>query len=88
MAKRNLTQDEVIYLANFLMTEAVPGFIPPRELSFSRKRAARAGLVRKKILEPKARGPAWRMGSDSLTEEGANIALEALRATMEKLHTE
>ena len=83
--KRKLTQDEVIYLANFLMAEAVPGFVPPRGLSEHRKRVARDGLVRKHILEWKAKGPSWVAGSDTLTEEGADVALAALVATMDEL---
>jgi hypothetical protein len=84
--KRKLTQDEVIYLANFLMAEAVPGFVSPRGLSEHRKRVARDGLVRKRILESKAKGPPWMAGSDILTEEGANVALAALVATTEELN--
>jgi hypothetical protein len=83
--KWKLTQDEVIYLANFLMAEAVPGFVPPRGLSERRKRVAREGLVRKHILEWKANGLPWLAGSDILTEEGADVALSALVATMEDL---
>jgi hypothetical protein len=80
--KPKLTQDEVIYLANFLMVEAVPGFVPPRGLPEDRKRAAREGLVRKGILERRAKGEPWVAGSDSLTEEGADVALSALEATI------
>jgi hypothetical protein len=83
--KQKLTQDEVIYLANFLMVEAVPGFVPPRGLPERRRRVARDGLVRKHILESTAKGLAWVAGSDSLTEEGASVALEALVATMDVL---
>jgi hypothetical protein len=83
--KRKLTQDEVIYLANFLMVEAVPGFVPPRALTERRRHFAREGLVRKHILESTANGPPWIAGSDILTEEGADVALAALVATMEDL---
>jgi len=76
MKKKKLTQDEVVYLANFLMIEAVPGFVPPRGLPERRRRAARDGLVRKHILESTA---------ESLTAEGADVALAALVATMEDL---
>jgi hypothetical protein len=84
--KRKLTQDEVIYLANFLMVEAVPGFVPPRDLPRHRKRVARDGLVRKQILESIAKGPPWEAGSDILTEKGADVALAALVATMDELN--
>jgi len=84
--KKRLMQDEVIYLANFLMVEAVPGFVPPRGLPEHRKRVAREGLVGKRILESKAKGPPWVAGSDILTEEGADVALAALVATMEELN--
>lgn len=83
--KQKLTQDEVIYLANFLMVEAVPGFVPPRGLPERRRRVARDGLVRKRILEPTAKGLPWAAGSDCLTEEGADVALTALVATMDEL---
>ena len=53
--KAKLTQDEVIYLANFLVVEAVPGFVPPRGLPEHRRQDARDGLVKKRILEPAAR---------------------------------
>jgi hypothetical protein len=85
MKKQKLTQDEVIYLANFLMVEAVPGFSPPRGLPERRRRDARDGLVRKCVLEPTAKGLPWVAGSDSLTEEGADVALAALVATMDEL---
>ncbi len=85
MKKQKLTQYEVIYLANFLMVEAVPGFVPPRGLSERRRRVARDGLVRKHILESIAKGQPWVAGSDSLTEEGADVALAALVATMDEL---
>ena len=84
--KKRLMQDEVIYLANFLMVEAVPGFVPPRDLPERRKRVAREGLVRKHILESTAKGMPWVAGSDSLTEEGADVALAALVATMDELN--
>ena len=83
--KQKLTQDEVIYLANFLMVEAVPGFVPPRDLPERRRRIARDGLVRKHILESRAKGLPWVAGSDSLTEEGADVALAALVATTDEL---
>ena len=85
MKKQKLTQDEVIYLANFLMVEAVPGFVPPRDLPEGRRRVARDGLVRKHILESTAKGLPWVVGSDSLTKEGADVALAALVATIDEL---
>jgi|HubBroStandDraft_1064217.scaffolds.fasta_scaffold275734_2 hypothetical protein len=85
MKKQKLTQDEIIYLANFLMVEAVPSFVPPRDLPERRKRVARDGLVRKHILQPTAKGLPWVAGSDSLTEEGADVALAALVATIDEL---
>ncbi len=83
--KAKLTQDEVIYLANFLVVEAVPGFVPPRGLPEHRRQDARDGLVKKRILEPAAKGPPWVAGSDRLTAGGADVALAALVATMEEL---
>jgi hypothetical protein len=85
MKKQKLTQDELIYLANFLMAEAVRSFVPPIGLPERRRTVARDGLVRKHILEPTAKGLPWVAGSDRLTEEGADVALAALVATMNGL---
>ena len=85
MKRQKLTQDEVIYLGNFLMVEAVPGFVPPRGLPGRRINEAREGLVRKHILNPISKGLPWVAGSDSLTEEGADVALAALVATVKEL---
>jgi hypothetical protein len=85
MKKQKLTQDEIIYLANFLMVEAAPGFVAPRDLPERRRRVAREGLVRKHILEPTSKGLPWVAGSDSLTEKGTDVALAALVATMDGL---
>jgi hypothetical protein len=85
MKKQKLTQDEVIYLANFLMVEAFPSFVPPRGLPERRRRVARDGLVRKHVLESTAKGPPWVAGSDNLAQEGADVALAALVATMDEL---
>ena len=84
--KQKLTQDEIIYLANFLMVEAVHGFVPLRDLPERRRRVARDGLVRKHILESTAKGLPWVAGSDRLTEEGADVALAALVATTDELN--
>ncbi len=85
MKQPKLTQDEIVYLGNFLLTNAAPGFVPPRNLSARRRQRARDGLVRKGIIESNPKGRAGASVPELLTRDGADIALRALLLTMDDL---